>query len=256
MTASLHTGARTATIGRAWSAWDTSGLLVITDPWALHEARDVLEEELGAVDRIAARGCRAGARLPGPAIGPLPYGLTSAPPGEPVHRPAPQPWETDPVGGRGVLRLESGPSLRATAAQRCAEVVAEATSCGTLVAIGADVATSGLAPRGGWRVELPAVGEVAPLVLAVDGGAVSWIDTARHGRPGLRRVTVRATGRTADPVWRHVAVVAANGPAASAACAGALLRGSAAPAWLGALGLAARLVAADGTQVAVGSWPA
>jgi thiamine biosynthesis lipoprotein len=57
------------------------------------------------------------------------------------------------------------------------------------------------------------------------------------------------------PVWRSVAVAAADAAAASAACTGALLRGAGARTWLAELELPALLVDADGVAHAVGRWP-
>jgi thiamine biosynthesis lipoprotein len=134
--------------------------------------------------------------------------------------------------------------------------VAEAYSCGVLVAFGDHVATSGLAPVGGWRVQLRDAPEEPAALVAVDGGAISSVSCVRPGRPGrLQPMVVPATGRSVVPAWRSVAVAAADAQAASAACTGALLRGAAAPAWLAELGLPARLVDADGVAHVVGHWP-
>jgi thiamine biosynthesis lipoprotein len=283
----LHTGVRTATVCTEWSVWDTRCRLVVTDPWALHRARGVLEEQLTAVDRVvnprrpgsvARRLRRDGVRVAFGALlaeplgagsgprgaepRPFPYGLTAAPEGADVHQPAPDPWqlalEATTMCQRDGMHLEPGPSARAWTAQRCAELVAEVTSCGVLVALGSDVATSGLAPVGGWRLELLDVPD-APAVIAIDGGAVSRLSTVRAGQPRgrseLHRIVVPATGRTVLPAWRSVTVAAATAPSANAACTGALLRGACAPGWLAELGLPARLVDRDGAVHAVGRWP-
>lgn len=305
MTFPLHTGDRTATIGAEWTVWDDRCRLVVTDPWSLRDARQVLERRLAVADKVV-NPRRAGAvvrRLlreggwphtergdtrfgPQPTaadpfgIGPFPYGLALASDGAPAHvLSATRHAATAPSRRRrrDVLCVGQGSTATAWTAQQCAESVAEATRCGVLVAIGDDVATSGLAPVGGWRVALdPAVPGGEPLVVALDGGAISHVRTDRPGRlrdtdrPGRLRDTdrlrgardleprtlvVASTGRTMRPVWRAVTVAAANGPAASAACRGALLRGTAGPGWLADLGLAARLVAVDGTVAVVGRWP-
>ncbi|WP_219415222.1 FAD:protein FMN transferase [Pseudonocardia nigra] len=281
MTVPLHTGDRTVTVCSEWSVWDTRCRLVVTDPWAMHRARRVLEEQLTAVDRVvnprragsvARRLRRDGSAVPvgvllaellgrRPTVrtaepAPFPYGLAAVPDGVDVHHPALEPWQLA-LDARDGLHLEPGPSPRAWTAQRCAELVAEATSCGVLVAVGGDVATSGLAPVGGWRVQLRDAPAGPATVVAVDGGAISQITTVRvgRGRSELHRVVVPATGRTVVPEWRSVAVAAADGPAASAACRGALLRGTGAAGWLADLGLPARLVDRAGEVHAVGRWP-
>jgi hypothetical protein len=245
MTTLLHTGFRTATVGDDWSAWDTAGRLVVTDPWALEQARTVVARELAEVGAIvrsrstARRTFADGGWAEQPHhIDPFPYGLTGTVDGFP-HLTLPLPARRRrPLE----LRLGHGPTLRAWTVQRCAEAAAAATACGVLVVIGGDVATSGLAPVGGWRIELPGG------AFAIDGGAVSHIDVPP-------RLVVGATGRKVAPYWRAATVVAANGPAAAAACAGTLLRGAAAPEWLAGLGLAARLTDTAGTVRDVGCWP-
>lgn len=248
MTMLLHTGFRTTTVGEDWSAWDAAGRLVVTDPWTLALARAVVARvlaEVGEIVRSRAAARRAfrdgGWAAQCHSIDPLPYGLACGGPDDPPHVALPLPAP----GGRwrrSELRLAPGPSLRAWTAQRCSEAVAAETMCGALVAIGGDVATSGLAPARGWRIGLPGG------VLAMDGGAVSRIDVTG----GL---TVAATGRAVPAHWSAVTVAAANGPAASAACAGTLLRGAAAPEWLAGLGLAAGLTDTSGVTHDVGSWP-
>jgi ApbE family len=272
MTISLHTGVRTATVSSEWTAWDTPFRLVVTDPWAMHSARLLVADMMGALTAavgrrlpVARREARL-AELVGPARGastrPFPYGITAAPPGADVHRPAPAPWQqafTAAARARDGWHVPPGPAAHALIAQRCAERVAEAASCGVLVAFGDHVATSGLAPVGGWRVQLRDAPGAPTSLVAVDGGAISSVSSVRPGRAGrrdrLQPLVVPATGRTVAPVWRSVVVAAADARAASAACTGALLRGAGAPAWLAELGLPALLVDATGGAQSVGHWP-
>lgn len=265
----LHTGPRAAAVGLDWTAWGICGRLVVTDPAAEQLARAVLGQELAALgrnfrtQRATRRALRDGGwtpRMPdGQAIGPFPYGITAGSPDEPVHLSLPAQRERAdamPVrvqrGNR--LRIGLGPSLRSWTAQRCAEAVAEATSCGVLVCIGGDVATSGLAPAGGWRVELPGARHAAPAVIAMDGGAVSWTDLTRPGR-GPRTLVVAGGDCTVRTHWMGVVVVAANTPAANAACAGALLSGPSAGRRLADQGLLGRLTDVNGRVRDVGWWP-
>jgi hypothetical protein len=266
MTISLHTGIRTATVSTAWTAWDSPFRLVVTDPWAMHHARlhvtDFVDALVAAVDRRlspARRDARL-AELLGGAVDvprPFPYGIAAAPAGADVHRQAPAPWQQAFAAAsraRDGWTVAPGPAAHALVAQRCAELVAESCSCGVLVAFGDHVATSGLAPVGGWRVQ---VGDASGALVAIDGGAISTVSGVRAGEADRPQpFVVAATGRTVVPAWRSIAVAAADAPAASAACTGALLRGAAAPAWLTELGLPARLVDVQGVPHAVGRWPA
>ena len=256
MTLQLHTGSRTVTIGADFLVWDVPCRVVLTDPWQLREAREVLGRELTELDRVdrAARRRRGPApQLPSSA-GPFPYGVATAPANGAVHHrlAAFDGLETG-RGRRHPLHLNPAPSLTAVAVQRCAEAVAEAARCGVLVAIGGDLAVSGLAPVGGWRIALPTASDTVPTVLAMDGGALCTVGLPTRGP--LRRLVVTATARPVEPVWRHLVVLGATAPAANAAASGALLRGAGAGSWLAGCGLGARLVDAGGAGQEVGCWP-
>lgn len=262
MTVPLHTGSRTVAIGADFVAWDVPCRVVLTDPWQLREAREVLRRELVAFDRTARPRARVVRRLRGTndhspiatVARPFPYGVTTAPANATVHHRYSDVDRLDVGRGRrGPQRLDPVPTLAATAVQRCAEAIADTTRCGVLVALGGDLATSGLAPAGGWRVALPAAPDTVPTVLAIDGGAVAVLGLPTGGP--LRRLVVSATARSVPPVWRHLVVLGATAPIAGAAVTGALLRGRAAPDWLTASGLGARLVDGLGGTREVGRWP-
>jgi hypothetical protein len=261
MTVLLHTSSRTVTIGAEFAVWDMPCRVVLTDPWQLREARDVLRRELTALDRVARSRARvvrrlrtAGVRPPTPATSPYPYGVATAPANGVVHHQISAPLLLDVGRGRRKpLGLDPVPTLTAIAVQRCAEAVADATRCGVLVAIKGDVATSGLAPAGGWRIELPAAPDTVPTVLAVDGGALCALGLPTAGP--LRKLVVTATARAVHPVWRHLVVLGRSAPGASAAASGAMLRGVAAGAWLAERGLGGRLVDDGGSWQEVGRWP-
>lgn len=268
MTISLHTGVRTATVSSGWMAWDTPVRLVVTDPWAMHNARLLITEVFGAlaaaVDRrlpAERRNARFAELFDGAHATDsrsFPYGITAAAEAD-VHRPAPAPWQlafTAAERARDGWQVAPGPAAHALIAQRCAELVAESASCGALVQFGDHVATSGLAPVGGWRVQLRDAPAAPTTLVAIDGGAVSSVSCVRPGRPDrLQPFVVPATARTVVPAWRSLAVAAADAAAASAACTGALLRGAAGPGWLAELGLPALLVDAHGAAHTVGHWP-
>ncbi len=260
MTVQLHTGSRTVTIGAEFLVWDTPCRVVLTDPWQLREAREVLRRELTALDRAArprswsARRRRGVPQAPPASAGPFPYGVTTAPPNGAIHHHMTAPDRLQSGRGhRRPLRLDPAPSLAAFAVQRCAEAVAEVARCGVLVALGGDLAVSGLAPAGGWRIALPAPPDAVPTVLAIDGGALRTLGVPAGGP--LRRLVVTATARPVEPVWRHLVVLGATAPAANAATSGALLRGAAAGPWLAGCGLGARLIDAHGAGHEVGCWP-
>lgn len=265
MTVLLHTSSRTVTIGAEFAVWDLPCRVVLTDPWQLREAREVLRREFTALDRIARPRARVvrrpragGVRPPTPLAGlqaqGYPYGVATAPANGVVHhRIAAPPLLDVGRGRRKPLGLDPAPTLTAVAVQRCAEAVAETTRCGVLVALGGDLATSGLAPAGGWRIELPATPDAVPTVLAVDGGAVCALGLPTGGP--LRKLVVTATARPVHPVWRHIVVLGRTAPGASAAASGAMLRGATAGPWLAELGLGARLVDDGGSRQEVGRWP-
>jgi len=262
MTVHLHTGSRSVTIGADFAVWDTPCRVVLTDPWRLRDARDVMRREVTALDAVARPRARVVRRLRGTdhrltaptSTGSYPYGVTTAPANGVVHHQITAPARLDVGRGRrGALRLDPAPTLAAAAVQRCAEAIAEVARCGVLVAIGGDLATSGLAPAGGWRIELPAAPEAVPTVLAIDGGALCVLGLPAGGP--LRRLVVSATARPVPPVWRHIVVLGGGAPAASVAASGAMLRGAAAGAWLAELGLGARLVDDTGGWQEVGRWP-
>ena len=63
------------------------------------------------------------------------------------------------------------------------------------------------------------------------------------------------TGLPARPVWRTVSVIAGTAVQANVASTTAIIRGVPALGWLESQGLAARLVAADGSVHIVAGWP-
>lgn len=287
MTPPLHTGIHSETVVTEWSVRETRCRMVLTNPWALPRARRVLHEHLLSLDRslalrrrhsLLSRIQRGGQHAPASALladmlrdyeeghrGSFPYGMTTTVTDCDPHRPQRESWElaleTAALTDRTGLQLDPGTSARARAAQLCAERIAEATFCGVLIALGGDVATSGLAPLGGWRIALddPAGAAFGKALVAIDGGAMSTVTTMRDehdpGRVRLHRVVAPFTGHVVEPVWRSVTVAAANATVANAACVAAIVRGHAAPAWLDQVGLPARLVRADGAVVLAGGWP-
>ncbi|MBG6057398.1 thiamine biosynthesis lipoprotein [Cryobacterium sp. MP_M5] len=158
------------------------------------------------------------------------------------------------------LGLDLGATAKAVAADRAAREVFGDLGCGVLVSLGGDIATAGPSPEGGWQVRV----QDAPLdpsaqVTLTGGMAVATSSTQRRrwtraGQPQHHILNPR-TGRPAEPVWRSVSVAAATCHRANTLSTAAIVRGEAAVGWLGALGVPARLVAADGAVVTLGGWP-
>jgi thiamine biosynthesis lipoprotein ApbE len=164
------------------------------------------------------------------------------------------------------VELDLGSTGKGLAADLAASAAhgAAGADAGVLVSLGGDLATAGRAPRGGWRIlatddsETPVDGDGE--VIAFDRGAVATSSTT------VRRWTVKAgvtahhivdprTGLPAATPWRTVTVVATTCERANAASTAAIVMGDAAPDWLRATGLPARLVATDGSVVRVAGWP-
>jgi thiamine biosynthesis lipoprotein len=171
----------------------------------------------------------------------------------------------DPVTRRVSLRpgteLDLGATAKARAADRIAAAAAAETGAGVLVSLGGDVAVAGDEPRGGWPIGLAedSRGEArGPTVAVHEGGLATSSTTVRRWTSGgaeLHHLLQPATGAPATEVWRTAAVTARTCLVANAAATAAILHGAAAPAWLRAKRLPARLVAADGAEVCLAGWP-
>jgi len=140
---------------------------------------------------------------------------------------------------RSTIRLRPGTELylgatvKALAADLIAAHVERETSSPVLVSLGGDVAAAGDAPEGGWPVRLS--------------------DDYRVGLGGGGL----ATSCTSEPeLWRTVSVAAPTCVGANIAATAAFVFGAAAPGWLAARGLPARLVRRDGSVETVAGWPA
>lgn len=184
---------------------------------------------------------------------------TSAPAGVPG-------WRTisvDPVDDRvevprGCL-LDLGATAKAHAADVLAERLAARLPGGFLVNLGGDVALSGTSPDGGWRIGVEdAAGRTLQVLALRSGQAVATSSTLLRTwavGDGSRRhhILDPRTGRTASATWGQVSCVAANALEANAASTAAVVLGEAAPAWLAAHGIPARLDGA--TTVTTPGWP-
>jgi FAD:protein FMN transferase len=160
-------------------------------------------------------------------------------------------------------QLDLGATAKAWAADRCAGQIATALGCGVLVSLGGDVAVAGPPPPEGWRIKVTddsAAPDSAPgqTVTITSGGLATSSTTVRTWEQGGRRVhhiISPATGAPTASCWRTVSVAAGTCTDANTASTAAIIRGGAAPGWLHALGLPARLVRYDGTTVTTAGWP-
>jgi thiamine biosynthesis lipoprotein len=165
------------------------------------------------------------------------------------------------------VRLDLGATAKAWAADKAATTLARAAGCGVLVSLGGDTAVAGQPPAGGWRIrvkdvtgpvdETPTAGPYATVGMR-DGGLATSGTTARRWRRGgqdLHHIVDPHTGLPVRTPWRTVSVAAATCADANAASTAALVKGAGAERWLTRLGLAARLVAHDGTVVLTPGWP-
>jgi thiamine biosynthesis lipoprotein len=161
-----------------------------------------------------------------------------------------------PRGGQ----LDLGAVAKAFAADRIAQRVRAATAANVLVSLGGDLAVAG-APPGGWPVGLAddhRGSATGPTVAIGDGGLATSSTVVRRWRAGgreLHHIVDPRPGRPAPDRRRPVTVAAATCVDANAAATAAVVLGGDAEAWLESLGLAARLVARDGSVTATSRWP-
>lgn len=162
------------------------------------------------------------------------------------------------------VRLDLGATAKAWAADRAASAAFAGTRCGVLVSLGGDIATAGAAPLDGWAIRVTDDHRSDPTAagqtIAIRGGGLATSSTTvrrwSHGGHTMHHVIDPGTGLPARTPWRTVSVAAADCAQANIAATAALLRGGAAPAWLGELGLPARLQPRRGRAMTVGDWPA
>jgi thiamine biosynthesis lipoprotein len=157
--------------------------------------------------------------------------------------------------------IDLGAVGKAWAADRAARAAAQRTGAGVLVACGGDVAVSGPSPAGGWRVRVAETTDSSPWqdIHVFDGGVATSGTGSRTWRRGgevLHHILDPSTGLPAESPWVMASVAAASCAEANAASTASVVLGDAAPSWLDALGVPARLVRRDGTIVTVGQWPA
>jgi FAD:protein FMN transferase len=190
------------------------------------------------------------------------------PPQRPTPVPAPGWRDIDFNPGTRILLTSAGTSLdlgasaKALAADRAAARCVRATGRGVLVNLGGDIQAAGPPPAGGWRV---GIGDdhrqpgAPQATVTLSGGALATSGTAVRawhcGPSPVHHIVDPRTGDNPPPIWRTVSVTAATCVDANTAATAAIVLGDAAPRWLQALGLPARLVAVDGAVSRVAGWP-
>lgn len=187
----------------------------------------------------------------------------------PLGRPAPGWWRVslDERARRVLLprtvRLDLGATAKAFAADRAARSIAGALGIGVLVSLGGDVSVSGPAPEGGWRIGVAddhrATGPVPSTTVTIRSGGLATSSTTcrtwrRAGRT-VHHIVDPRTGETPEPAWRTASVAAASCVDANTASTAAIVLGWAAPGWLTAARLPARLVGQSGEPLTVAGWP-
>jgi thiamine biosynthesis lipoprotein len=161
------------------------------------------------------------------------------------------------------VSLDLGATAKALCADRAAERIASESGSGVAVSLGGDVAIAGPSPEQGWPVEVcddHAHPEQGPsqTVMIRSGGLATSSTTVRRWTRGHRRlhhVVDPSTGQPATGCWRTATVAAATCVDANIASTASIILGDAAPAWLTARAMPARLVASDGSVTTVGGWP-
>jgi len=154
--------------------------------------------------------------------------------------------------------LDLGATAKAWTADHAARALAARYDTAVLVELGGDLAVAGLRPEG-WCVRVAErEGAAGQLVQLRHGGLTTSTTTVRTWRRGgrtMHHIVDPATGLPADGPWRTASVAASSALAANVASTAAIVQGADAVDWLTRRGLAARLVARDGSIVTTADWP-
>jgi FAD:protein FMN transferase len=154
--------------------------------------------------------------------------------------------------------LDLGATAKAWTADHAAQALAARYDTAVLVELGGDLAVAGDRPDG-WCIRVAERdGADGQLVLVRDGGLTTSTTTVRTwqraGRT-MHHIIDPATGLPATGRWRTASVAASSALAANIASTYSVVRGKDAVEWLIAGGLAARLVAQDGSITTTPGWP-
>jgi thiamine biosynthesis lipoprotein len=164
------------------------------------------------------------------------------------------------------VALDLGATATSWAADVVARAVADATGCSAVVSLGGDVRVAG--PAGAappeWDVRVAEAADDLQdpehgTTVGVSGGLATSTTVVRRWRSGgteHHHLLDPVTGWPAAAPYRTVTAAGSTCLGANAASTAAVVLGDRAPQWLAANGVAARLVAQDGTVTTVGPWPA
>jgi thiamine biosynthesis lipoprotein len=149
------------------------------------------------------------------------------------------------------LEIDVGATGKALMADRIARDVQRLTRSPVLVNLGGDIAVAG---GRGWDIGIADDHReaLADQVIRIRSGGLATSSTIV--RPG--HIIDPRRGDPAESPWRTVTVAARSCVAANTASTAAIVLGEAAPRWLAARALPARLVAHDGEVARVAGWPA
>jgi thiamine biosynthesis lipoprotein len=162
------------------------------------------------------------------------------------------------------VKLDLGATAKASAADRAAAAAAKAADCGVLVSLGGDIAVSGEAPTGGWRIRVTdnhrSDADAPGQTIAISSGGLATSSTAvrqwSHGGHTMHHIIDPRTAAPARSHWRTVSVAAEDCTQANIATTAALVRSASALDWLTRQRLPARLVDLEGRVRTIGNWPA
>lgn len=154
--------------------------------------------------------------------------------------------------------VDLGATAKAWTADHAAHTLAARYDTAVLVELGGDLAVAGDRPDG-WCIEVAErEGGAGQLVLVRHGGLTTSTTTVRSWqRAGhaMHHIVDPATGLPAVGRWRTASVAASSALAANIASTRSIVRGADAVDWLTRRGLAARLVAQDGSITTTPGWP-
>jgi thiamine biosynthesis lipoprotein len=161
------------------------------------------------------------------------------------------------------VELDLGATAKALSADRAARAVAAATGVGVLVSLGGDISVGGPTPEEGWVVRIshhhadpPEAG--GPSFSLRSGGLATSSTSVRRWQRGdrtMHHLIDPSTGSPAPEYWRTVSVAAGTCLDANIASCAAIILGGAAPGWLRARSLPARLVDPFDRVTTVSGWP-
>ena len=157
------------------------------------------------------------------------------------------------------VELDLGATAKALVADRIARDLGLHTGSAVLVNLGGDIAVAGAR---GWDIGVADFHTALDpdQVVHIERGGIATSSTAvrrwRAGGVERHHIIDPSTGAPAQSPWRTVTVAARSCLAANTASTAAIVMGERAPAWLAERGVAARLVANDGSVVRTGGWPA